>query len=512
MRLPPPRARWRLDEPTTGTPRTEVPTASDVVVVGAGIAGLTTAYRLARAGRSVLVLEARSVGDGVSGHTTAKVTAQHGLRYARLRRSKGAEAAAHYAAAQLDALEWIDDEVRTHEVECEWQRVPTHLFGTTPQDRDDLEQEAEACSAAGLPASFRERSSTLPFDHRGVVRVEGQAQFHPGRWLRHLATQVEAHGGVVAEGQRVLDVVDGGRTVVTATHRVRASEVVIATHFPILDRGGWFARLEPERDLVVSGPVDPARAPDGPYLGVGVSRSLRTTPGRDGGIDLIVGGENYRTGAASDVLRRHQVLAQWAADHFGVEEVTHRWSAHDLVTPDGVPYAGPYHPGASHLWVLAGFNLWGMTGGTAAGQLVADLILGRADPGRAALFDPQRVSLDQAPGLVRANAVVARHLAGDLVGAALTEVTPGDLSPGVARVGRFGTKLVAAYRDPDGVLHAVAGRCSHLGCVVSFNDAEKSWDCPCHGSRFDVDGAVLHGPAVDPLAPVALSPSEVPQP
>lgn len=509
MRLPPSGPIWADDADggsTTTRAGVHLPSTSDVVVVGAGIAGLTTAYRLAQAGRSVLVLDAGAVGSGVSGHTTAKVTAQHGLRYARLRRSKGEEGAAHYAAAQLEALEWIDDEVRTHHVGCDWERVPTHLFGSTQQDRDELEKEAEACSAAGLPATFAEESPTLPFGHRGVVRVEAQAQFHPGRWLGHLAAQVEAHGGVIAEGQRVLDVVDGGRTVVTRTHRVTATEVVIATHFPILDRGGWFARLEPERDLVISGPVDPARAPDAPYLGVSASRSLRTVPRPDGGVDLIVGGENYRTGAASDVMRRHQVLAQWASEHFGVEEITHRWSAHDLVTPDGVPCVGPYHPGASHLWVAAGFNLWGMTGGTAAGRLLADLILGRADRGRAALFDPQRVSLDQAPGLLRANAVVARHLTGDLVGAALTEVAPSDLSPGVARVGRVGTRIVAAYRDDEGVLHAVGGRCSHLGCVVAFNDAEKSWDCPCHGSRFDVDGAVLHGPAVEPLGGVDLAP------
>lgn len=506
MKLPSSQPVWAEDEPTARRARAHLPATADVVVVGAGIAGLTTAYRLAEAGRSVLVLEALAVGAGVSGHTTAKVTAQHGLRYARLRRSKGEEGAAQYAAAQLDALEWIADEVRTHDVQCDWQRVPTHLFGSNPQDREELVKEAEACSAAGLPATFAEQSPELPFDHDGVVRVEGQAQFHPRRWLAHLAARLEAHGGVIAEGQRVLDVVDGGRTVVTATHRVTATDVVVATHFPILDRGGWFARLEPERDLVVSGPVDPARAPDAPYLGVSASRSLRTVPRPDGGLDLVVGGENYRTGAAADVMRRHQLLAQWASDHFGVEEITHRWSAHDLVTPDGVPYAGPYHPGTSHLWVLAGFNLWGMTGGTAAAHLVADLILGRADRRLAALFDPQRVGLDQAPGLLRANAVVARHLAGDLVGAALTDLAPGDLSPGSARVGRVGTKVVAAHRDDEGVLHAVGGRCSHLGCVVAFNDAERSWDCPCHGSRFDVDGAVLHGPAVAPLERVNLTP------
>lgn len=507
MRLPAPRPLWSDGLPDLDRSRGKVPTGADVVVVGAGIAGLTTAYRLALAGRAVLVLEAGTVGSGVSGHTTAKVTAQHGLRYARLRRQKGAAVAALYAQTQLDALEWIDREVSTHDVDCDWQRLPTHLFGATSRDRDDLEQEAAVCADAGLAATFFEESGALPFEHAGVVRVEGQAQFHPGRWLSHLAAQVEANGGRIVEGCRVVDVAGGGRTVVTRRHRITATDVVIATHFPILDRGLWFARLQPERDLVVSGPVASDRAPDGPYLGVGTSRSLRTVPTPAGGLQLIVGGENYRTGAETDVDRRYRTLAEWAQQHFGVEEITHRWSAHDLVTPDGVPYAGPYHPGASHLWVLTGFNLWGMTGATAAGHVVADLVQGEADVERAALFDPARVGLHQVPRLVRGNAAVAGHLVGDGVGAMVTDVAPESLGPGQARVGRMGREVVAAYRDEAGGLHSVSGRCTHLGCVVAFNDAERSWDCPCHGSRFDVDGAVLHGPAVEPLREVTVSES-----
>jgi Rieske Fe-S protein len=229
---------------------------------------------------------------------------------------------------------------------------------------------------------------------------------------------------------------------------------------------------------------------------------VRTVPRDDGTTDLNVGGENYPVGTRSDVLERHRRLASWAQEHFGVTSVTHRWSAHDLVTPDGMMYAGRYHPAADHLWVATGFNLWGMTGGTAAGLLVADLIEGSADAERAALFNPSRADVDQVPGVVKDNAVVARHLVGDLASAATRPLAFEDLAPGQSRVGRVGGRVVAAHRDDAGVLHAVEARCTHLGCTVAFNDAERSWDCPCHGSRYGLDGSVLHGPTVEPLAPV----------
>ncbi|KRE42967.1 hypothetical protein ASG74_11520 [Knoellia sp. Soil729] len=329
--------------------------------------------------------------------------------------------------------------------------------------------------------------------------MANQAQFHPRRWLLHLAEGIERAGGVIVEGCRVTEVEGQGRTVVVGDQRVEANGVVIATHFPIPDRGGFFARLEPERDLVVSGPVDAAQAPHAAYLCTSESRSVRTVPDGNGGRRILVGGENYRTGTTSDVQSRYAALADFASTHFGVTDITHRWSAHDLVTPDGVPLVGPLLPGAQHLWVAAGFSLWGMTGGTAGGRLVADLILGRADEHWAALCDPGRLGLDQVPGVAKDNAVVARHLLGDIAAAALRDGSSSSLVPGESRVGRVGGRLVASYCDEVGQVHSVSAHCTHLGCVVAFNDAERSRDCPCHGSRFALDGSVLHGPATEPL-------------
>jgi glycine/D-amino acid oxidase-like deaminating enzyme/nitrite reductase/ring-hydroxylating ferredoxin subunit len=505
MPLPDPLSLWIDTAPAPDRPAHPLPSHADVVVVGAGIAGLTAACRLAEAGRDVLVLEAGQVAGGVSGHTTAKVTAQHSLRYDRLRRRKGRTAAAEYAAAQVDALEWIEAQVVGHGVDCGWERVPSYLYTTRRGDAETYAAEADACAEAGLPVELLD-DSPLPFGVASALRMDGQAQFHPRRWLLHLADRVEAAGGRIIERLRVTGARDGASTVVTPVGEVTAQDVLVTTHYPVLDRGGFFARLEPMRDLVVSGVVDPSRAPEGTYLCTSASRSIRTTTAGDGSVRLLIGGENYRTGTSTAVDQRYQDLARWALAHFGMAEVSHRWSAHDLVTPDGVPYVGSYLPGAEHLWVATGFNLWGMTGGTAAGMLLADLVLGSADDERAALFSPNRADVDQVPGVVRDNAVVAAHLVGDLGKASLTPLDLGSLRPGEAQVGRDGTRIVGAFRDDDGEAHCVSARCTHLGCVVSFNDAERSWDCPCHGSRFGLDGTVLHGPAVRPLDRLPIGP------
>lgn len=500
VELPVPEPLWLADTPRPDRRGASLPERVDVVVVGAGIAGLTTAALLARSGRGVAVLEAATVGAGTTGHTTAKVSTQHGLIYAQLTRDHGAEAAARYARAQVDALDWIRREVAEHAVDCALETRDSFVYTTRPERRAELEAEVQAAQAAGLPADLFE-TVDLPLDVVGAVRFREQAQFHPVRWLLHLAGQSEAAGATVVEGVRVQGVRrrSAGHLVETTAGPVLAEHVVVATQFPILDRGGFFARLVPTRDLVVHGPVRPSSVPGGMYLSADDGHSIRTAPGPEGADELVVGGEHYRTGARTDVEERYRRLADWARGHFGMESVRHRWSAHDLSTPDRLPYVGRYAPGTTGLWVATGFGQWGMTNGTAAGLLLDGLISGTADPGHAALLDPARVSARAVPGVAKANAEVAAHLGSDLARATLTSASLADLALGEARVGRDGRHLVAAYRDAAGTLHAVAARCTHLGCVVQFNNAEKSWDCPCHASRFGLDGEVLCGPATSPL-------------
>ncbi|HEY8374591.1 MAG TPA: FAD-dependent oxidoreductase [Pseudonocardiaceae bacterium] len=489
---------WERSAPGPDRTATPLPAEADVVVAGAGIAGLTTAYLLTLAGRSVVVLEADRVAAGVSGATTAKISAQHGMKYRKLVSRHGRDAAARYAAGQLAALAWIEAEAQRLGVDCEFSRRDSWLFVEDPTQLRALQEEAEAQVEAGLPAEFTD--ADLPFPTAGAVRLRDQAQFHPRRWLLALAEHAAAAGCVIAENARVLDVEGSGPRVVRSTRGdVRAEHVVVTTHYPILDRGGFFARLDPVRDLVVAGVVPEGTAPQGMYLGVDRHHSIRTAPYPDGRQLVIVLGEHYRTGQAVDVLQRYRRLADWAQERLGVPEPAYWWSSQDLGTPDGLPYVGRYHPRAHGLWVATGFGQWGMTNSTLAGMVLRNLIVGDEDEW-AGLFAPGRIPGARAAlSLLRSNASVASHLVSGHVHALGETRRPADLEPGQAEVCRVGNWLVAAYRDPEGTLHAVSARCTHLGCVVTFNNAEKSWDCPCHASRYGLDGRVLHGPAVRPL-------------
>ncbi|QRP49686.1 FAD-dependent oxidoreductase [Amycolatopsis sp. FDAARGOS 1241] len=492
--LPEPLSLWVDTAPAPDRAATPLPPSADVVVLGAGIAGLTTALLLARAGRSVVVLEAERVAGGVSGHTTAKVSAQHAVKYSMLRDRHGTEAAKIYAAAQTDALEWIA--MTAADLDCAFTRADSFVYTTHAGTVDTLKREADAAVEAGLPASFTDEVE-LDVPALGAVRVTAQAHFHPRRWLLGLAAELERLGGTILEHTRAMSLDLRGRFVRTSDGDIEAEDIVVATHYPVFDRGLYFARLDPVRDLVVAGPAAGNTAPAGMYLDADTHHSVRSYTA-DGTTTVIAGGEHYRVGAETDIDRRYERLAGWASEHAGVHRVTHRWSAHDMSTVDGLPYVGRYLPGSAHLWVATGFGQWGMTGGTAAGHVLAARILGEDHPA-AGLFDPNRFDIRSTLDLLEDNLTVGRHLVGDHLALLWQDRSLDQVGPGQAAVVRAGAELVAAYRDEAGKLHTVGAHCTHLGCLVAFNDAEKTWDCPCHGSRFDVDGGVVQGPAVKPL-------------
>ncbi len=496
--LPSPQSYWvssTSDPPLP--PRTPLPDV-DVAVLGAGIAGLTTAYLLAERGRSVAVIEAGRIGTGTTGHTTAKVTVQHGLAYARIAAKHGVEAARAYGASQTAAFNWLVDQAAS--ADCDFEHRDSYVYAEDPGRIDDLKQEADVAAECGLPASFVP-DVDLPFAVAGAVRFAGQAQFHPRKWLVHLTRRLNGAGAHVFTGVRATGLTEGDPCrIETTAGQMRAREVVVATHYPIFDRGLFFGRLSLVRDLVVAGPA-PSWAEDlpGTYFAADTGHSIRTAPLPAGGRLLIVGGEHFRTGEEDDVDGRYGRLAAWARERLGLEVISHRWSAHDMSGADGLPYIGRYHPAADHVWVATGFAAWGMTNGTLAGLLLADLVSGERNPW-APLYEPNRLNLiASAKSLASNNLTVARHEITDrFVG---TEPAPASLKPGEAAVTRYDGRLVAAYRDPHDVLHCVSARCTHLGCVVGWNNAEKTWDCPCHGSRFQPDGEIIEGPATAPLAP-----------
>ena len=289
-----------------------------------------------------------------------------------------------------------------------------------------------------------------------------------------------------------------------------ARDLIVATNYPFLDRGLYFPRVHPQRSYAIAGVADPALACEGMYISSDQpTRSIRTI--RDGDRSLLqIGGEGHAVGQELDTDERYAALESWAAQRFGMTEVTHRWSTQDGITVDGLPYIGRYRRTGDHLYTATGFAKWGMANGAMAAALLTDLVLERHNEW-AELFDPHRLTVTaSAEKLVTENAKVAMHWTRDRI-AHPQSTRFEDLEPGQGSVRREGTRLVAASRAEDGSLVRVSAVCTHLGCVVSWNDAEGSWDCPCHGSRFAADGSVLQGPAVHDLPGVdADQPSEGP--
>ncbi|WP_436775892.1 FAD-dependent oxidoreductase [Yinghuangia sp. YIM S09857] len=477
----------------------------DVAVVGGGIAGLCTAWELSRAGQRVAVLEALRVAESVTGHTTGKLTSLHGLRYARLIREAGRETARLYARSQQDAVEHVAATADELGVHCDLERAAAYVYAESPETRDEVRAEADAAHEAGLDAVYTEETD-LPFPVLGAVRLRDQVQFHPRKYLLALVADILAHGGQVFEGSRVVALSEGAPCRVTTESgvQVTARDVVVATHYPVFDRALLFARLRPVRELVVAGPVPANEAPDGMYVTPEMrTRSVRSAPSsEDGQRLLILTGEKFTPGA-SGVVRRQDRLAQWARDRFPSFRPTYRWAAQDTSTTDGIPYIGHFHPGTRHVYVATGFDGWGMSGGVMAGRLLAGMITGGKLPWTD-VYDPRRLHpLREAPSLVKAQAEVARHFVGDRIGVPKLDAAA-QVAPGTGQVLRVHGRRAAVYHDAETGLRAVSASCTHLGCTVHFNDAERTWDCPCHGSRFGVDGAVLNGPATRPLEPIAV--------
>src|SRR5215213_4684545 len=470
----------------------------DVAVVGGGITGLTTALLLQQVGASVAVVEAGRVACGVTGYTTAKVTSLHGLTYAKLTTTFGAEGARVYGEANQAGLELIAGLVEELGIDCDFERLPAFTYTEDPQRVSTIEEEVGAAQQAGLPASFSSQID-LPFPVQGAVRFEEQAQFHPRKFCLGLAEAIDGDGGRVFEQTRALDLRLGFPCTVKTDHGLlRADHVVVATHLPFFDPAGLFAKTSPSRSYAAAVTLaEPA--PPGMYLSADpATRSVR--PLVSGSRQAVLAGEEHKTGHGRDTRSHHQALEAWARERFPVRSVDYRWSAQDYLPADNVTYIGRMIPGYGRLHVATGFKKWGMAHSAVAAMLLRDQITGRSNSW-SGLFKAIRLHpLASAKELAAHNLDVGLRFAGDRL-LTMRPAPPRDLAPGEAGLRELGGGKVAAYRDPDGRLHAVSGRCTHLGCLVAWNAAERTWDCPCHGSRYTYQGKVIQGPAVRNLPP-----------
>jgi glycine/D-amino acid oxidase-like deaminating enzyme/nitrite reductase/ring-hydroxylating ferredoxin subunit len=489
---------WIESSAATAYPSLSEDVDVDVAVVGGGIAGICTAWELIRAGRSVRVFEADRVSAAVTGHTTGRLSAAHPWIYRPLRERLGLEATTLYASSQQQAVDHVEATAAELGIDCQLERRPSHVFTADEEQTEGLRAEADAVKDAGLEASYVTETD-LPFKVAGALRVEDQIQFHPRRYLIGLAEAITARGGRIHEHTRVSDIEEGEPCVLHTEGGavVRARDVVVATLAPVFDQLRLSTRLSAVRELVIAAPIPAEADPGGMYITRELNtRSVRTAPLEDGRRLLLVTGEAFAPGAG-EVAGRYERLIDWAREHFGITEVAYRWSAQDTETTDTLPWVGRA-PGTDHVFIATGYARSGMSHGVMSGRLLADLLTGKTPPW-ADLYDPGRVHpMHEASSVAKKGLDTARHYVGDRIGAIGGDSVE-DVPAGSGRVLTLGGRPCAVYRDDNGKVSAVSAECTHRGCLVGFNDTEKTWECPCHGSRFATDGAVLDGPANRPL-------------
>lgn len=471
----------------------------DQVIVGGGITGLTTGLLLARAGQSVAVLEARHMGAAATGHTTGKLSLLQGTRLSSIASRHGHSAVQDYVDANREGQAWLRHYLEHRGLQVDERAALT--FAATASGAKSVEKEFEACRAHDLPVEHVD-CPELPFDVRTAIRLDGQAQIDPMVVLRALTDDLRAHGGHFYEGVRVQGLRHGSPNVLsTDAGDVRADSVVIATGQPFLDRGGYFARVHPQRSYAAAFTVD-GDMPGEMYLGSdNPSVSLRTVsrPGYDREL-LMVGGFGHEVGRTKSERQHVLDLISWTQKHFPSAQMVARWSAQDYTTIDELPYVGPILPGVDSVQVATGFAKWGLTNGVAAALAMTGRILG-SEPQWSTTLRPWRTTEISRPGslasAVSANAQVAGYMAAGYL--SLLKPTDGAPKEGDGSVGRSGVKPEGVC-TVQGQTRSVAPLCTHLYGVLRWNDAEQSWDCPLHGSRFSHTGEVLEGPATRNLA------------
>lgn len=493
----------------TDVPRLDLPALdrdaqADVCVVGAGIAGLSVAYALVREGRSVIVLDDGPVGGGMTERTTAHLSNAVDDRYFELERRHGEDGARAAAESHTAAIDRIERTVAEEGIDCNFERVSGFLFSPPDEPADVLDRELAAARRAGL--THVEALGSQPLGSRLLdkcLHFPRQAQFHPLKYLNGVAAAVGRRGGRIFCGTHVAKVEEtktGARVTTTSGHGVSAGAAVVATNTPINDMVAIHTKQAPYTTYVVALRIQAMAGEralywdtEEPYHYARLQPHLR-----DGYELLIVGGEDHKAGQAHDGYERLARLERWARGYFPLaEDVELRWAGQVMEPVDGVAFIGR-NPGDDHIYIVTGDSGMGMTHGTIAGLLLTDLIVGRPSPWER-LYDPSRKMLREALEYTKENVNVAAQYLKDYAGAG-DVASVDEIERGHGAVLRRGLKKIAVFRDDDGTLHECSAVCPHLGCIVSFDAVERTWDCPCHGSRFDGLGRFIIGPANRDLA------------
>jgi glycine/D-amino acid oxidase-like deaminating enzyme/nitrite reductase/ring-hydroxylating ferredoxin subunit len=474
---------WTVTTPATSYPALKKTHRTDVAIIGAGIVGLTAAYALCRSGTTVTVIEALHVGRQVTGRSSAKITSQHSLIYRHLRDTFDLDTARAYAEANRTGATQIRTWIRDLGIACDLEEKDAFAYTCKASLLTNIEAEAEIARELGFNADVV-APAPLPFDTAGALRFRGEAQFNPAQYLVGLAAAIKEAGGVIFENTRVHDVKPGRRWRVLTEHgRIDAENVVVATNLPVAGPGHYDVRTRPRGHIAMAFRVDSATPVQGMFIGIDhPTHSIRTGRDHEGPL-LIVLGPAFVTGQEGDVAARFRQLDEWAHSNLPVRNAAWRWFNEDYDTPDRVPYVGEPEKKSKGLYIATGFNGWGISNGAAAGLLISDQIQGRSSPWTK-LYDPRR----RGP---------KKYNKGDDTHSLVSSVD--EIPRGQGGVVQRGKGKLAVYKATNGRVRALSASCTHAGCIVTWNNADLTWDCPCHGSVFSANGHVIHGPATLPL-------------
>ncbi|KGK87802.1 (2Fe-2S)-binding protein [Desulfosporosinus sp. HMP52] len=492
----PPKSFWIASTPKTDYPTLNEDLKVDVAIIGGGMVGITAAYLLVEEGMKVAVLEADRILLGTTAHTTAKLTSQHGLIYKQLKDQMGSERAKQYANANETAIKFVAKLIEEKKIDCDFSWQSAYIYTQANEYIQKLHDELTVAEELGIRAADQSELE-IPIPIKGALRFDNQAQFHPRKYLLALAKMLEDKGGLIFEQSRVVDLQgEGPYDVITLKgKKITASHVIMSSHYPCHNFPGlYFSRLYTERAYAVVAKVKEP-FPGGMYINAETpTRSLRSLPTEDGERVLIVG-EKHKTGHGENLVQHYLNLMDFAEELFTVEDFPYRWSTQDCTTLDDIPYIGQMTSDRPNLYIASGFRKWGMTHSTVSGLILRDLIVKGESPWQE-VYHPSRFNSSSAVEFVVQNTDVGINFVSGKLKPVQDELT---VNPGEAIVADVKGHRAGVYKDSENQLHIVDSTCTHMGCEVQWNDAEHSWDCPCHGSRFTIDGKIVEGPAMKEL-------------
>ncbi|NLY43227.1 MAG: FAD-dependent oxidoreductase [Clostridiaceae bacterium] len=495
----PPQSYWLASTDTTNHPALSEDIKVDIAIVGGGMAGISCAYLLAKENFKIAVLEADRILRGTTGHTTAKITSQHGLIYNKIRTQMSEEFAKQYADANESAIRLIKNISKDLNIDCDFTGQSAYVFTQQDEYVQEIINEAKVASGLGIKAKYTE---DIPLDIpvKAAVVFEDQAQFHPLKYLLAISEEIVKKGVNIYEQSRAVDIEEGSSYYVITTQqgkKVTAEKVIIASHYPFYNKPGmYFSRIYTERSYVVAIKAK-EKYPGGMYITAEEpGRSLRYQ-NTDNGELILIGGEHHKTGQGKDTIKHYEALVDFSKTNFTVEDIPYRWSTQDCMTLDGIPYVGHYTSKTPNLYIATGFGKWGMTNSTVSAMILRDLIVHGKSQWED-VYNPSRSTIAaSAKNFILENANVVKELVEGKLSSLPSDI---EINPGEGKAVKVDGQRVGAYKDDQGKLHLVNTTCTHMGCELNWNSAEKTWDCPCHGSRFSYDGEIVEGPAVEPLS------------